>query len=203
MPILILTRSQPRSLLSIARSNSARSRSRPSRSRKKRTAQMCRGFSARFAPTFLPVFQARLSCSTGSYFERPIMFLLRPQWPEQERLYARVFGPTAAWRLLASEERLLTFSPAGPRSEADPGCVKTRPARRGIERPSTTAPFRRNRQSHNTARMAVCRKRFYATLAQMRFYTTKTQSSHLPCGLGVSQSRARSGLKTRDDFAKV
>ena len=29
-------------------------------------------------------------------------------------------GPTAEWRLLASEERLRTFSPAGPRSEADP-----------------------------------------------------------------------------------
>ena len=44
VPILILTRSQPRSLLSIARSNSARSLMRPSLSRKKRIAQIWRCF---------------------------------------------------------------------------------------------------------------------------------------------------------------
>jgi len=58
IPILIFNRSHPRSLLSIARSKSARSRSRCSRSRWKRIAHICRGFNGRFAPTFLPAFQA-------------------------------------------------------------------------------------------------------------------------------------------------
>jgi len=45
--ILILTRSQPRSLLSMARSKSARSRMRLSRSRKNRIAQICLWVSGR------------------------------------------------------------------------------------------------------------------------------------------------------------
>lgn len=51
---------------------------RRSRSRKKRIAHTWRGFSARFAPTFRPAFQARRSCAAGSYCESPMMFLLRP-----------------------------------------------------------------------------------------------------------------------------
>ena len=52
VPILIFTRSQPRSLLSIARSNSARSLMRPSLSRKKRIAQIWRCFRGFLTPTF-------------------------------------------------------------------------------------------------------------------------------------------------------
>jgi hypothetical protein len=51
--------SQPRSLLSIAKSKSARSRNRRCSSRKKRIAQTSRGLSGRFAPTILPAFQGR------------------------------------------------------------------------------------------------------------------------------------------------
>ena len=65
--ILIFIRSQPRSLLSIARSNKARSRTRPSRSRKKRTAQICFCVSGRLVPTFFPVFQAARSRLASSY----------------------------------------------------------------------------------------------------------------------------------------
>jgi hypothetical protein len=68
-PILIFTRSHPRSLLSIARSNSARSRSRPSRSRKKRIAQICFCVRGRLVPTVLPAFQAARPCIDGSYCE--------------------------------------------------------------------------------------------------------------------------------------
>jgi hypothetical protein len=49
-PILTLTTSHPRSLLSIARSNIARSRSRGSRSSQNRIAQTCCGFSSGNAP---------------------------------------------------------------------------------------------------------------------------------------------------------
>jgi hypothetical protein len=45
-PIRTMTTAQPRSLLSMARSNRARSPSRPSRSSRKRIAQTCCGFSA-------------------------------------------------------------------------------------------------------------------------------------------------------------
>ncbi len=78
VPILIFTRSHPRNLLSIARSNRARSRSRPSLSRKKRIAHACRGFSARLAPNIFPAFHAGCPCVAGSYCECPIVFLLRP-----------------------------------------------------------------------------------------------------------------------------
>jgi hypothetical protein len=101
LPILIFTRSQPRNLLSIARSNNAR-RKRPSRSRKNRMAHICRGFSARFAPTFLPAFQARRSCPAGSYCESPIAFLLRP--PSAGRTTndlrsTKRLGLSAGWQL--------------------------------------------------------------------------------------------------------
>lgn len=56
-PIVILTRSQPRNLLSIAKSNSARSRRRLCSSRQKRIAQISRSFKGRFCPTFWPAFQ--------------------------------------------------------------------------------------------------------------------------------------------------
>ena len=65
-PIVIFTKSHPRSLLSIARANRARSRSRPSRSRKKRIAQICFWVSGRFVPTVLPAFHAAQTCSAGS-----------------------------------------------------------------------------------------------------------------------------------------
>jgi hypothetical protein len=71
VPILIFTRSQPRSLLSIARSNRARSLIRSSRSRKKRIDQICLTFSARFAPTCLPAFQADLSLHRGHIEKYP------------------------------------------------------------------------------------------------------------------------------------
>jgi len=52
------TRSQPRSLLSIARLNIARSRTRRSCCSRVRVAQICRGFKGGFAPMIRPVFQA-------------------------------------------------------------------------------------------------------------------------------------------------
>ena len=75
-PTQIFTTSQPRSLLSMARSNSTRSRSRRSRSSQKRIAQTCCGFSALLAPSFRPAFQARRSREAGSYSECPIIVLL-------------------------------------------------------------------------------------------------------------------------------
>lgn len=53
--IFISTMSQPRSLLSIARSNSARSRNHRCSSRKKRIAHRSRSFSGRFVPIMPPV----------------------------------------------------------------------------------------------------------------------------------------------------
>ena len=74
-PMRTLTRSQPRSLLSIARSKSARSRSLRSRSSQNRTAHTCLGFRGRFAPGFRPAFQAGRSL-TGPGCECPIRGLL-------------------------------------------------------------------------------------------------------------------------------
>lgn len=82
-PILIFTRSQPRNLLSIARSNSARSRSRCCRSKWKRIAQICRGFNGRFAPTFRPAFHAGRG-GKQSNSDLPMIVLLRPKWPQGE-----------------------------------------------------------------------------------------------------------------------
>src|SRR5580692_9985006 len=67
-----LTRSHPRSLLSIARSNIARSRSQRSRSSQNLMAQTCWAFNARLAPSFRPAFHGRCSLATGSYSECPI-----------------------------------------------------------------------------------------------------------------------------------
>jgi hypothetical protein len=72
-----LTKSQPRSLLSIAKSNRARSRTRPSRSSQKRMAQTCCGLSARFAPRFRPEFHGLRSRKPGSYSECPRACLQR------------------------------------------------------------------------------------------------------------------------------
>jgi ParB-like nuclease domain len=80
-PIFIFTMSQPRSLLSIAKSKSARSRSRRCSSRKNRIAQTSRGFSGRLAPTMLPAFQGRRPCASGSRSEMPMSQLLWPEWP--------------------------------------------------------------------------------------------------------------------------
>jgi hypothetical protein len=80
-PIRILTTSQPRSLLSMAKSKRARSRSRPSRSNQKRIAHTCCGFSARLAPASRPAFQGRLSRVAGSNSECPIASSLWPEWP--------------------------------------------------------------------------------------------------------------------------
>src|ERR1700722_19419321 len=71
-PILILTTSHPRSLLSIARSNIVRSRSRRPRSSQNLMAHTCWGFNARLAPSLLPAFHGRRSLATGSYSECPI-----------------------------------------------------------------------------------------------------------------------------------
>src|SRR5436305_8931484 len=94
--ILILTRSQPRSLLSIAKSKSVRSRRRSSRSRKKRTAQICFCVSGRLLPTVLPAFQAARDCMVGSYCECPIVLLHGPDWPSSERGDVDWFG-AARW----------------------------------------------------------------------------------------------------------
>ena len=94
VPILIFTRSHPRSLLSMARSKSARSRNRPSRSRKNRIAQICRGFRARFAPTFRPAFHAGLPSSAGSCCEYPIFVLQRPLSQARRTMELRFPVPT-------------------------------------------------------------------------------------------------------------
>jgi hypothetical protein len=65
-PIFILTMSQPRSLLSTAKSNDARSRKRRCSSRKSRIALALRGLSGLFAPTMLPAFHGRRSHARGS-----------------------------------------------------------------------------------------------------------------------------------------
>jgi hypothetical protein len=88
-----LTRSQPRSLLSIARSNSARSRSRRSRSSMNRISQIS-FFSGRLAPSFLPAFQAG-PCSTGSYDECPIVVLRWPELACGEATQSSTFWPIA------------------------------------------------------------------------------------------------------------
>ncbi len=59
-PILIFTTSQPLSLLSIARSNTARSRNRPSLFSQNLIAQTCWSFKARLARTNRPAFHGRL-----------------------------------------------------------------------------------------------------------------------------------------------
>lgn len=64
-PIRTLTTSQPRSLLSMAKSNSARSRNRLCWSSQKRIAQTCCCFSARLAPISRPSFQGRSSWKGG------------------------------------------------------------------------------------------------------------------------------------------
>jgi hypothetical protein len=98
VPILIFTKSHPRSFLSIARSKSARSRMRPSRSRKKRIAQICRTFSALLAPTFRPAFQTGRPLAAGSYCEIPIVVLLRPPLANGETMLTKnvARGPEAA-----------------------------------------------------------------------------------------------------------
>ncbi len=73
---LLLDCAEPRSLLSIARSNIARSRTRRSRSSQNLMAQTCCGFSARLLPSFRPAFHGRRSLAPGSYSECPIAFLL-------------------------------------------------------------------------------------------------------------------------------
>ena len=75
-PILIFTISQPRSLLSIARSNIARSWSLCSRSSQNLIAQTCCGFNARLAPICRPAFHGRQSRPLGSNSESPTAILL-------------------------------------------------------------------------------------------------------------------------------
>jgi hypothetical protein len=76
-----LTTSQPRSLLSMARSKRARSRSRSPRSSQNRMAHTCCGFSARLEPTTCPAFQACRSRAAGSYSVCPIVSSIWPDWP--------------------------------------------------------------------------------------------------------------------------
>jgi hypothetical protein len=99
-PILTFTKSHPRSLLSMARSNRARSRMRPSRSRKKRIAQICRGVRARLAPTCLPAFHAGRPLAAGSYLEIPSWFSFGQPWPTEKR-----WALSARWQLLGSLRR--------------------------------------------------------------------------------------------------
>ena len=67
-PILILTMSHPRSLLSIARSNIARSRSRRSRSSQNRWPRPVGPSTLVLAPCFLPAFQGRRSLAAVIIF---------------------------------------------------------------------------------------------------------------------------------------
>ncbi len=65
---LRVTKSQPRSLLSIARLKRARSRRLPASSRRARMAQTCLGSNGRFYPTRRPLFQAlRFWVTAGSW----------------------------------------------------------------------------------------------------------------------------------------
>ena len=61
------TRSQPRSLLSMARLNSARSRSRPAICSRMRISQICRRVNGRFCPVSLPLFQGAWVCGEARF----------------------------------------------------------------------------------------------------------------------------------------
>ena len=76
-------------LLSMARSKNALSRARRYWSRKKRIAQIWRGLSARFAPTLRPAFHDTRSPKAGSNSDNPMIHLLWPCWPQEERLSGR------------------------------------------------------------------------------------------------------------------
>jgi hypothetical protein len=65
-----LTRSQPRSLLSRARSKSARSRVRPSSCRRVRSVQISFSFSGGFCPVSLPLFQGTCGALVTGVFMR-------------------------------------------------------------------------------------------------------------------------------------
>jgi len=126
VPILILTRSHPRSLLSIARSKSARSLIRPSRSRKKRIDQICLTFKARLAPICLPAFQAGRLRQRDHTVRYPLHFSIGQSGLERNN-YGNVRGggcrphsgrsiskhrfSKAALDLLLAYRRLRAFSP--------------------------------------------------------------------------------------------
>jgi hypothetical protein len=102
VPIFSFTRSQPRNLLSIARSNSALSRIRPSRSRKKRIAQIWRCLSGFLTPTIRPAFHAGLPRAAGSYCAIPISKLLWPKLAVRRIAeHGEPRGPLTARQLLA------------------------------------------------------------------------------------------------------
>ncbi|MET4691887.1 hypothetical protein ABIA13_006395 [Sinorhizobium fredii] len=92
VPILILTRSQPRSLLSIARSNSARSLIRPSLSRKKRIAQIWRCFRGFLTPTFRPAFQAGRPSAAGVLCNTHLSSPFGHPWPSGKCVSSRIHG---------------------------------------------------------------------------------------------------------------
>src|SRR6056297_366511 len=82
----ILTRSQPRSLLSIARLKSARSRWFSASSSLTLIAQIYFGFSGRFWPTMRPLFQAgrsaRMAGKFGVCMVDPIRHILLHRQPD-------------------------------------------------------------------------------------------------------------------------
>ena len=79
---------QPKSLLSIARSNSAQFCRRRRWLREKRMHQIRFGFIARFAPTVLSAFQTGRLVALSSVSSIFIIVLLWPHWPSLERLPA-------------------------------------------------------------------------------------------------------------------
>src|SRR6056297_3755343 len=86
----ILTRSQPRRLLSIARLKSARSRWFSDSSSLTLIAQMCFGFSGRFWPTMRPLFQAGRSARMAGKFgvcmmDPPIHHALPQRQPDVDK----------------------------------------------------------------------------------------------------------------------
>ena len=109
-PIFIFTVSQPRSLLSIARSSSARSRSRFWWSSQNLMAQTCWDLSARLAPNFRPAFQAPTDYA-WVIFRMSLCFLHRPMRPEGRFRYsgAKMFA-------LEGRERKVSFGVKTERS---------------------------------------------------------------------------------------
>ncbi len=87
----IFTRSQPRSLLSIAMLNRARSRWFSANSSRTRIAQTCYGFSGLFWPTIRPLFQAGRSARMAGKFsvsmtEPPIRHALPQRQPDVDHV---------------------------------------------------------------------------------------------------------------------
>src|SRR5579872_2400357 len=100
-PIRIFTRSHPRSLLSIVRSNSARSRSRCSRSNMKRISQISFGLSGRLAPSFFP-HSKQVLAQQDRKTSVPSFFSVGRNWPAKKR----TAEATSGWSRARAEEQL-------------------------------------------------------------------------------------------------